>query len=423
MHIVTGASALQLLRAIRLGRTLANLPEPTIFPIQVSLAGVTHSRADSSAFLGPRPTTTDRAPSPSPLYKPQQTLLDADFNFKSVRANGYLDLTAFGDAGVFDKDAPLELGVFNPNRRNRCNSRLRTCVLPKDLPASGLIRINRELCFASPALVCVQLSRTLDPVELAQVITELCGSYSVKPAQLADFTPTERPRPVLSLSALERFARQARNVRGSRPVLRQAIALARERSASPAETALSLILSLPLSQGGYDLGLPELNAELVVPDEQLGRVAGTRYELDLFYQSCLLDLEVESTTYHLDPRAAMQLMLAREYRQPEGDQDQQPSANPASQALVAWHQRMISKADDDRRRMRDLQALGVEVIPVTSFDLRSTDRMDQVAWAIAARYERICGRSLAPRIDEATSISCRSARQLLLDRLRRPPLQ
>ena len=74
----------------------------------------------------------------------------------------------------------------------------------------------------------------------------------------------------------------------------------------------------------------------------------------------------------------------------------------------------IAKADADRRRFRDLQFLGIHVIPVTSFDLSSVRRLDQVAYALAKNINGPDAKGLEDWAADLDERSYRERRRRLL---------
>ncbi|WP_307739171.1 hypothetical protein [uncultured Parolsenella sp.] len=85
---------------------------------------------------------------------------------------------------------------------------------------------------------------------------ELCGTYRI----VAGTTHYGCP-PLTSVAKIRTFIGRARGVRGRR-ALEKALSHALDNSASPAETRLALMLSLPLRYGGEGLGKPVLNRTL-----------------------------------------------------------------------------------------------------------------------------------------------------------------
>ena len=157
MHVITGRSALRLLRAIRTrsyrGREVWL---PAVDPLP--------SADDLSE--------TDTASAELPAEESPVTLADGDFDFDSVVAGKRVDLERFYDLGPFTVDDPLELGVFDLNKRINLKT-TKSRVLSRALPEAALLRVNRNLYVASPELAVVQIAETATLMQLTQVIMEL----------------------------------------------------------------------------------------------------------------------------------------------------------------------------------------------------------------------------------------------------------
>ena len=165
------------------------------------------------------------------------------------------------------------------------------------------------------------------------------------------------------------------------------------------------MLSLPREKGGYGLGRPSLNAQLDVRAAEYGNVGKEVYFLDAFWQDAFADVEYESTSFHLDPLVALTLVAAR-----AGDSE-------AGDAIGEWRRECVTKADADRRRLRDLQYLGIQVIPVTAFDLKDIDRLDQVARSLARCRERATGVTMGVWAESLGEWDYLEARRALLREL------
>lgn len=392
MHILTSQSAIDAIRAIRFRESNVSLPDPE----------PAHTVARLPKHKSVATVTSDHE------YLPEEsTLADVSFPFDSVEINTKVDFWKIGGLGSFSPNNPLHLGVFErKDLRNRRS--VRTKMLWRDLPADALIKIDPNLYCAGPELAVLQMAPQLDALELAQVIMELCGSYALKPNPADEGQERRRcnydARPVTTLARIAWYAARVRT-RGGTKTLNKALGMARELSASPAETILSLVMSQGWEAGGYGFGQPALNASLEVPEDERDNVDGTTYYLDAFWQDAYADLEYESTAFHLDPLIAGSVVSVRAAAGPED-----PEATRVRRAY-------ITKADADRRRMRDLQYLGIRVIPVTDFDLKSTHRMDQVARALARCFEEATGKPLNAWHRKIDEHRYREARRSLLQRL------
>lgn len=111
----------------------------------------------------------------------------------------------------------------------------------------------------SPELALVQLvADGLGLFGLLCLTAELCGSYRLVNGELIG-----GPDRLMSVRSLREFVEKARGVRG-RARARMVARYVAEGSASPAETVLATVLSLPWKHGGENLGAPVLNHELTL---------------------------------------------------------------------------------------------------------------------------------------------------------------
>ena len=385
MHVLGGESALRALRAVRCRQLSVRLPLPEVEPPVVSLPGQEQKAPEPSQeewWCGP-------------------TLADEGFPFGSAETNGSVDLHRLGDVGKFTREAPLELMVFDYAHRTT-RKKTRTRVLSQEVPARALVCVDPTLYFACPELVVLQMSARLGPVALAQLIMELCGSYSLAPDPDGREGATFDIPPVTTIDRIRSCAKHVR-ARGGTTTLGWALRYALERSASPGETTLALMMSLPPEEGGYGFGVPVLNGRVDVPANLEACVAGGPFYPDVFLQGGYVDLEYQSTEFHLDPLAVASLTMVRE------------GLETADPELAAWRRDFIAKGDSDLRRTRDLQLLGLHVVPVTGFDLREPERMDQVACAVA---RHLAGEGLLDWEPWHASLEARDYRELRAHLLR-----
>ena len=403
MHILAAASALRAIRAIRSRSIGVSLPTPELWRDRVLLP----SEGRESLFDERDDDLTFHA-APS--------LEETGFGFDDTKSNARVDLSKLGEVGSFTRENPLELAVFDESRKfhhKKCIAR----TIPKSLPARSIVRIDAGLYMVCPELVILQMAPRLNETALAQLIMELCGTYSLSPVGEVD-TPEAKEsyeahadkcafdlEPVTTIERISWYSKHVR-VRGGAAKLRGALRFAMEGSASPPETIVALMLSLPREMGGYGLGKPSLNARLDVKSAEYDNVGKDVYFLDAFWQDAFADVEYESISFHLDPVAASALVAAR-----AGDSD-------AGDAMDEWRREYIAKADADRRRLRDLQYLGIQVIPVTAFDLKDISRLDQVARSLARCRERATGVSMCIWAESLNEWDYREARRALLRDLR-----
>ena len=388
MHVITGRSALRLLRAIRTrsyrGREVWL---PAVDPLP--------SADDLSE--------TDTASAELPAEESPVTLADGDFDFDSVVAGKRVDLERFYDLGPFTVDDPLELGVFDLNKRINLKT-TKSRVLSRALPEAALLRVNRNLYVASPELAVVQIAETATLMQLTQVIMELCGTYSPTPHPTADHPETAKYEipPVTSLERISTFAVRVRAKVKARDLVKRAVAIAREGAASPAETNLALMLGLPVKQGGYGFGMPQFNARLDAPEDERPYVTQAYYQLDLYWEDCKADIEYESTAFHLDPLYGI------------------PSSRLTSDKVQVWREGCIERGAHDRTRLRDIQTLGTRVIPVLATDLRDARSLERIARALARRKAETTGFDDAAYLAGLDTKASREAHEALFAELFSP---
>lgn len=125
-------------------------------------------------------------------------------------------------------------------------------VLATPTPSRSFHRIADGLHVASLELAFLQMARELDFLNLARLGFELCGSYSLDARAERGFfdrAPLTDPRKIRS------FAEASPHLKRRKAVLR-ALQHVLPGSASPAETRLAMLLSLPCRLGGFGLPKP-----------------------------------------------------------------------------------------------------------------------------------------------------------------------
>lgn len=260
---------------------------------------------------------------------------------------------------------PLHVLVPNAAARDRC-VRVRCHVCSRPLPLGSFVRLGEQLYASSPELCFVQMATMLPFVELVKLGFELCGTY----AERSEGT-TRYGRPLLltSVAALTRFVDSVGGIPGA-VAARKAVKLVASCSASPRETALAMLLCLPLRRGGYGLPFPELNFRIVVGKSKRPVTEKGYYLCDLYWRDARIDLEYESDERHIGSER-------------------------------------ISR---DSARRDDLAHLGVKVRTMTNRQMMDPVRFDKAARQLAS--------ALHVRIREQRG--CQKARDALREALLRP---
>lgn len=112
----------------------------------------------------------------------------------------------------------------------------------------------------SPAFAFTRSAVELDFAELVLLGYEITGSYRLDSNSEQGFFSAP---PLVSHSALVSVSSQG-NLLGANKA-ENALRFVSSGSASPMETALAMLLSMPKAKGGYGLPSPQLNAAVEVP--------------------------------------------------------------------------------------------------------------------------------------------------------------
>lgn len=201
--------------------------------------------------------------------------------------------------GLCGTDSPLELAV-PPNTMRRRDDVILEREWSGPLGAEQLFRIDGSLAICRMPMVLAQLGRWLDRVELAQIASEMMGSYSLTPWASDSFTGDIRE--LVDRDELCRYASAAHSLdaRGAARAL-EALEIAFPGSRSPRETDLAILLATSRALGGAGLGGFKLNESIALPKE-LWELAGMRSVTpDFLWEGRKVALEYDSDAHHLSP--------------------------------------------------------------------------------------------------------------------------
>ena len=158
----------------------------------------------------------------------------------------------------------------------------------------GAYTVNKEgVRYCTPEFTFLLMARLLDVEELALFGFELCGSYVIDKSDPRGFVADTVPQ--TTVDKLQAFLEGCPGAPGIQ-VARRALKWVVDRSASPMESMLVLLLCLPRHAGGYGLPLPELN---VSADEIRGLKASKEGPFaDLIWRLVRFALEYDSDLFH-----------------------------------------------------------------------------------------------------------------------------
>jgi len=104
-------------------------------------------------------------------------------------------------------------------------------------------------------------------------------------------------QPLTSKKAIRAITDNMKGVNGQKKAQRS-LRYIIERSASPMETILCMLLTLPHKIGGYGLPAPELNKRVYIKNAANSRSGKPYYLCDLFWPKAKLAVEYDSDSYH-----------------------------------------------------------------------------------------------------------------------------
>ena len=196
---------------------------------------------------------------------------------------------------------PLHIMVGNPGAR-RLSLPAKQHIFRGGTPAGCFINAGDGYMVSSPEFLYLQMANQLSLIGLIELGYELCGTYS-RPTDGEQTLPIESPynhAPLTSKERLKAFAKSMPGTKGHQNAVR-ALRYIQDSSASPMETKLTLLLTLPYKLGGYNIPMPELNRRFD-PVKSAKRVSSKDYyTCDLSWPDFNLVVEYDSDLFHTSP--------------------------------------------------------------------------------------------------------------------------
>lgn len=126
-------------------------------------------------------------------------------------------------------------------------------------PRRAFVRLGEGPCVSSLGLIAFQMARICTVHELALLMSELCGTYTIDPRVPDGFF--RREKPLATLQDIRGLLLRMGTGYGTKRV-RAALPLACQDSWSPMESKLALRLRLPAQDGGFEVPYRSLNEEI-----------------------------------------------------------------------------------------------------------------------------------------------------------------
>lgn len=286
--------------------------------------------------------------------------------------------TALGDPGK----RPLDVLVSSMDKRLQAqcaHSTFRT----HDYPPLSFIDLGNGIAASGPELTFVELARIMDPAVHLLLGMELCGRFSRDVTNPRSGEITYGLPPVTSVERLRAFAHQAHWIRGAEQALATIDAIV-ENAWSPMEALVAALIVLPHSSLGYDLWPITLNPRKAL-GERLGSTSDAQSRVsDIMFAGTSVGLNYDGEDhFRLQDIADAAMAL---------DQNPQDAmcAKELETALAEARARIVA----DKRRDRDLMAMGLFVFSITKEDLEEPGGFDRVMLQVIEAIEASGTRNL-----------------------------
>ena len=193
---------------------------------------------------------------------------------------------------------PIHVLVGSGNAR-KVRRDLQCHVSPGKFPDGSFVQIASGLIISSPELCFLQMAGILSLVDLVALGFEFYGSYRLDKDSAED-KGFRGDLPLTNVANLQTYATKTVGLKGRKKALR-ALNFITEGSASPMETILTMLLTLPYRYGGYGFNKPLLNCRINVPTSAgQSRIKSNKsnYYCDLFWPVEQVAAEYDSDAFH-----------------------------------------------------------------------------------------------------------------------------
>jgi len=276
---------------------------------------------------------------------------------------------------VISSGLALPLHILISSADNHWISKyMRHHVLSANMPVGGFVGAEDGLNVSSPEFCYLQMAGQLTLIELIELGYELCGTYSL-PTPDGTQTPElgfYKSPPLTSVKKLAAFFDSITGVKGmNKASAVRALRYIIDGSASPMETKLSILLTLPYRLGGFGLAKPEMNVRIVLSKTAAKSSDKSFYICDFFWPEHNLVVEYDSTRFHTGPQ---------------------------------------NIADDSKKRIA-LKMMDISVINITTQQLYKTIDFEKVVISLAKQT----GKRLVYKLPDFFDAHYELRKQLLLD--------
>jgi len=190
---------------------------------------------------------------------------------------------------------PLHILVGSDNAR-KVSCDLRSHINAGTFPRGSFVQGGTGLIMSSPELCFLQMASELSLAELIMLGFELCGTYRIDKISEPD-KGFRNDLPLTNSAKLDSFIDRAIGHAGTKRA-RKALRYITDGSASPMETVLTMLLTLPYRLGGYGFPMPSLNYPLFIETNSRSISQKKKYVCDLYWPGEQIDVEYDSNAFH-----------------------------------------------------------------------------------------------------------------------------
>ena len=218
---------------------------------------------------------------------------------------------------------------------------------------------------SSGPLLFLQMASVLPFPNLVLLGMELCGGYSRDPIDPHGGPCTFNIVPLTSTEEIRGFLQQVRGYPGL-PKARNAVKYVLDNVWSPVESIIGMSINMPPRYLGFSVGTPVANKRIDVHPSMRDVIEKDCYYVDLLLEDISRGVEYDGTAhYDVDKIASAAIDAAR------------GGFEPGFVGEILDATRAVKeKAGNDKRRIRDLHTLGIEIDPITIDDLREYGRFE-----------------------------------------------
>ena len=191
---------------------------------------------------------------------------------------------------------PLHV-LFGGEEARKESKRLHFHVYSDQLPRESFMQAEPGLLISVPELLFAQMARELTLYELIMFGYELCGSYRIWKDDLTG-QGFRNDLPLTTVAKLSRYLSSMNEFYGRKSAFK-ALPHILEGSASPMESIMAMMLTLPYRLGGFGFPRPLLNSPVDVLLKSGGTARVKHYICDLLWLEHLLSVEYDSDSHHI----------------------------------------------------------------------------------------------------------------------------